>query len=256
MGLLAALQAAKSVKVGLANQPPYSGMNPDGSLTGLAPAVVKLIMGRLGVPKVEGVVATYGELIPGLQARRWDFVGACLTITQLRCAQVRFSDPIVLDGGSMVYLRGEVTEPPKTLAELGQRNLTVGVLTGGAHSQVASAHGVTQANLRQFPNDPALIDGLLAKRIQVVLGTYSGLKAVLKGRNIDVGISYPIADHPAQGSGPVFRPADTDLYDAFRRELRALKASKEFVSMSQEFGFDTPPELINGTAEQFCAEAR
>jgi polar amino acid transport system substrate-binding protein len=75
-GLLGRLQAAKKATVGLVNQLPGSVLNPDGTLDGLAPTFAKLIMGRLGVPDVQGIAATYGELIPGLQAGRWDFIAA------------------------------------------------------------------------------------------------------------------------------------------------------------------------------------
>src|SRR6516165_413978 len=87
-GLLAKLQAMKTVKVGVANQPPYSALNPDGTLTGAAPDFTKAIMGRLGIPNIEGFIGTYGQLIPGMLAGRWDFVSASLTITQARCEQV------------------------------------------------------------------------------------------------------------------------------------------------------------------------
>lgn len=75
-GTLARLQAAESVKVGIANQPPFSGLNPDGTLTGLGPTLSQAIMSKLGVPNMEAALAAYGELIPGMQAGRWDFVSA------------------------------------------------------------------------------------------------------------------------------------------------------------------------------------
>ena len=47
---------------------------------------------------MEGAVATYGELVPGMFAGRWDFVAASLTITKERCGQVLFSDPMSFEG--------------------------------------------------------------------------------------------------------------------------------------------------------------
>ena len=38
-GLLARLQTSKKVRVGIANQPPFSALNPDGTLTGVAPTI-------------------------------------------------------------------------------------------------------------------------------------------------------------------------------------------------------------------------
>src|ERR1700712_393561 len=98
-GTLARLRAAKSVTVGVANFPPYSAVEPDGSLTGVVPALTKLIMGRIGVPEVKGIpIASYAELIPGMQAGRWEFICSALSISKARCAEVAFADPMVLDG--------------------------------------------------------------------------------------------------------------------------------------------------------------
>src|SRR5262245_56503938 len=72
-GLLARLQASKKVRVGLANQPPFSALNPDGTLTGVAPTISQMIMRRLGITEMEGFIGSYGELVPGMLAGRWDY---------------------------------------------------------------------------------------------------------------------------------------------------------------------------------------
>src|SRR3954470_19026950 len=77
-GLLERLRKDKVAKVAIAAQPPFSEMLPDGTLAGLGPTVTKAVMEKLGVPKLEGIVVPYGEIIPGLMAGRWDFVAACL----------------------------------------------------------------------------------------------------------------------------------------------------------------------------------
>lgn len=251
-GLLARLRVAKKVTVGLANFPPYSGIDPDGTLTGLAPTLTKLIMGRLGVPEVAGVAAAYGELIPGMQAGRWDFISASLAITKLRCRQVSFSDPILFDGGSFVSLKGAFAKPPKLVADIVAQKLVIGVSAGGAIARFALDAGVDAANIRQFPDNVSIIDGLVAKRIQVAFQNNAGLNPVYKQRNLDVDVTFPIADDPTSGSACAFRPADADLHGAFQQELRAMKASGEYLSIARQFGFDTPPELISVTADQAC----
>ena len=168
-------QPAGVVKVGMANQPPYSGLSPDGSVTGVAPKVVEAVMKRLGVPKVEGFLAPYGQLIPGLNAGRWDIIGASLRITSKRCAQVLYSDPYVFEGGTVAYSPAEVANPPMSIAEIGSQGLTVGILSGSYLIKKAEGLGVAAATVSQFPDNPALIDGLLAKRVQVVLSTFSSL---------------------------------------------------------------------------------
>jgi polar amino acid transport system substrate-binding protein len=251
-GLLARLRAAGKARIGIANQPPFSGIDPTGKLIGLTPTVVTHIMAKLGVPAIEGVIASYGELVPGMQAGRWDFIGAALTITKERCTQVLFTDPIAFDGGALVTLKGAFAEPPKLVADIAKRNLLVGIQTGGTHARLLPTLGVPAENIQQYNSDISILDALVAKRIQVAFGSSSGLKNAYRQRGLPVEIAYPVADDPAHGSACAFRSADAELRDLFTGELRALKASGEYQKLAQPYGFDMPAELVGVTAEQAC----
>jgi polar amino acid transport system substrate-binding protein len=251
--LLKRLQAAKKVRVGIANQPPFSALNPDGTLTGVAPHLTQLVMKRLGVSEYEVSIGTYGELIPGMLAGRWDFVAAALTITKPRCEQVVFADPVTLDQRAIVSVKGAVADPPTRIADFVKKNTIVGVFAGGADYRMLTELGIPQANIRQFPNDAALMDGLAAKRMQIVFGSYSALKDVMHKRGLDLAMTYPIEDDHPSFAGPAFRKEDKDLYDAFQKELRALKASGEFKAIGEQYGFDAPPLLVKATPAEACA---
>ncbi len=254
-GLLARLRAAKKVVVGVAPFPPYSNIEIDGTLTGLAPTLSKAIMQRLGVPEMSGVAVAYGELIPGMQAGRWDFISASLSITKLRCDQVLFSDPIVYDGGSFVSLKGALATPPKLVADLITQKFVIGVGAGGAIARLALDRGVNPSNVLQFPDNSAIIDALIAKRIQVAFQNNASISPVWKQRKLDVDVTFPIADDPTSGSGCAFRLVDTDLHDAFQKELRAMKASGQYLTIARQFGFDTPADMIPITIDQACKTA-
>jgi polar amino acid transport system substrate-binding protein len=252
-GTLARLRAAKTVTVGIANFLPYSGIDIDGTLTGVVPTLTKLIMGRLGVPEVKGISAGYGELIPGMQAGRWEFICAALTISKVRCGQVLFCDPMIFDGASLVSLKGELANPPKSIADLIAQNLIVGSGAGGAYIRYALDAGVNPANLLQFHDEGALLDGLVAKRIQIVFQGNASISRAYKQRGLAVDVTFPISDFPVAGSGCAFRTTDTDLYATFQQELRTMKASGEYLTIVRQYGFDTPAELIPTTADQACA---
>ncbi len=253
--ILDKLRKAGVVKVAMANQPPYSGLNPDGSVTGISPTIVQMIMMKLGVPKVEGIIATYGQLIPGLDAGRWDIIGASLRITGKRCPQVLFADPFVFDGGAIGYLPAEIASPPTSIAEIGRMGLKVGILSGSFLIKKAEGLGVDASNISQFPDNPALIDGLMAKRAKVVLTTNSSLRNLRKARNNAFAINSPLPDDVPAGSSAAFRTVDKELHAAFQRELRALKVSDEFVRLNEKFGFDVPSkDLLKITAEEACAK--
>ena len=249
-GLLARLQASKTVRVGLANQLPFSALNPDGTLTGVAPTITQLIMKPLGITQIEGFIGSYGELVPGMLAGRWDFISTCLTVTQPRCQQVAYSDPITSDGRCIVTLKGE--KGPKKIAEL--KDYTVGLLGGGADFRLVQTRGVPLASLRQFPNDTALLDGLLARRFQAQFGSHPGIADMIRKRGLEkqLDVVYPIEDDAVSFAACAFRKEDTDLLAAFQRELRALKASGTFAQVVSSFGFDVSDTLLAATPEKAC----
>jgi polar amino acid transport system substrate-binding protein len=249
-GLLARLQASKKVRVGLANQPPFSALNPDGTLTGVAPTISQMVLTRLGITEVEGFIGTYGELVPGMMAGRWDFIASCLTVTQPRCEQVQYSDPITSDGRCIVTLKGE--KGPKKISEL--KDYVVGLLGGGADFRLVQTRGVPLTSLRQFPNDTALLDGLLAKRFQAEFGSHPGIADMIRKRGLEkeLDVVFPIEDDAISFAACAFRKDDTDLFAAFQRELRALKASGEFAQVVSGFGFDVSDNLLTATPEKAC----
>ncbi len=252
-GLLAKLQAAKKVRIGFPNQPPFSALNPDGTVTGAAPTITKTIMQRLGIPGIEGFLASYGELIPGMMADRWDFVSAALTITKARCAQVRFGDPIIFDGDNIVAIKGHPGPMPKRLSELAKGGFVVGAPAGGADVKALLAAGVTLDNIRQFNNDPSEIDALLAKRIDFGVMSPSGVRQMIKQRNLDLEITYPVEDDPPRGSACAFRLQDTDLHDAYVTEMRKMRASGELIAILKSFGYDSTIEQLSTPVDQLCA---
>jgi polar amino acid transport system substrate-binding protein len=249
-GLLARLQASRKVRVGIANQLPFSALNPDGTLVGVAPTITKMIMNRLGITQIEGFLGGYGELVPGMLAGRWDFIASCLTVTQPRCQQVAYSDPITSDGRCIVTLKGQ--RGPKKISEL--KDYVVGLLGGGADFRLVQLRAVPLANLRQFPNDTALLDGLLARRFQAQFGSHPGIAEMIRRRGLEkeLEVVYPIEDDAISFAACAFRKDDTDLHAAFQRELRALKASGEFATAVSSFGFDVGDRLLNATPEQAC----
>ena len=102
----------------------------------------------------------------------------------------------------------------------------------------------------------AMIDALLAKRIQVAFASYTSFSNAYKQRGLDLTVTFPVADDPTSGAACAFRRADTDLYAAFQQELRAMKASGEYLPIAQKFGFNTPPDLMPVTADQLCATSK
>ena len=113
---------------------------------------------------------------------------------------------------------------------------------------------VSPDSLRQFPNDTALLDGLLAKRFQAEFGSHPGIADMIKKRGLEtqVDVIFPIEDDAISFAACAFRKEDMDLHAAFQRELRALKASGEFAKVVSGYGFDVNQRLLTATPEIAC----
>ncbi|HEX4211829.1 MAG TPA: transporter substrate-binding domain-containing protein [Candidatus Dormibacteraeota bacterium] len=253
--LLAKVRKAGVINIGLANDPPASIINPNGTVSGLGPVVVEKIMKKLGVPKVKGEVATFGELIPGLQAGRWDMIGGVISVTKARCAVVLYSDPFQYNGLEIAYFPDAVSPAPKTIADVVSRGLTAGFNSGSAYIAYCQSKGMSASKVVQFPDTPSLLAALQEKRIQVVVSDTGSL--TLTAQQVK---QYPFhhVDYPKDGpficGALAFRPSDKVFAEAFGKEFTALKQSGEFAKISKEF--DSPPfpkNLAPLTAKQACS---
>ncbi len=253
-GSLAKIKQAGVINIGLANDPPASIINPDGSVSGQGPMTVQTIMKRLGVPKVNGIVATFGELVPGLQAGRWDMIGGVISVTKARCAVVQYTDPFEYNGLEIAYYANNVSPAPTSLADVIKRGLVVGFNSGSAYIAYSQSKGMSQDKIVQFKDTPALLDALQTKRVQVVVSDTGSLLLTpdqVQKYNFQ-HLDYP-PDGPFLAGALAFRPSDKSLYDAFQKEFRSMKASGEFDRISKQFGFPPfPADLKNVTADEAC----
>jgi len=251
--LLERLRRQKVVKVGIANAPPFSAMRPDGSMTGVGPTMARRVLERLGIPQMEGAIATYGELIPGMMAGRWDFIAAAMTMTKERCKQVLFADPMTFEGPCIVASGAANPGRPQTIADLARLKVTVGALSGGAQYRQLVEGGVALDKISQFANENNMIDGLIAGRVQFLYVTHLLITEVSKRRNIAFDVVFPVSDAAAPGASNVFRQGDAAFHAAYQRELRALKTTGEFQEIARQFGFEIPEGLTGATSERQCS---
>ena len=252
--LLGRLRKQGFARVGLANALPFSALRPDGTLTGIGPTMAQRVLEKLGIPRMEGAIAGYGELIPGMFAGRWDFVAAIMTISKERCSQVLFADPMTFEGPCIVSPPGATGPGPQTLAELVKLGLIVGSLSGGGQYRQLVSAGMPLDRILQFANEVAMVDALLAGRVQYLYVTHLLMTEIAKRRQIKLGIVFPLADATAPGASNVFRLQDAGFHASYQHVLRGMKASGEYLSIAQQFGFEIPDSLMAATSDTQCQQ--
>ncbi len=254
--LLERLQADGLVRLGIAGEIPFGYIDRGGEFTGEAPEIAKVIFGRLGVPRVQPVPTEFGSLIPGLRAQQFDVVSAGMYVTPIRCKQVIFSDPDYQMRDAFIVRRGN----PKQLHDYADIARTgASFATGTAYAQIdyAVAAGVDRDAIRILPDQLAGLLAVESGRVDVFAGTSLTVNDVVRRSGssaIEATAAFQavVDGKPAIGAGAfAFRPNETNLRDAFNRELHALKDSGELLRIVGRFGF-TEAEMTELTAQELC----
>ena len=228
------------IRAATANEVPYSYMQPDGSSAGIGPDVANAVLKTIGIEDVNWTVTPFGTLIPGLKAKRFDFVAAEQNISPERCKQVSFSEPNSSYGEGLLVKKGN----PKgltTYADIAKDpSLKVAVVSGANNVDFLRAVGVKddqivfiQANADAIPTVQSRVDAYAATELTV--------SELAKGQE-QVEQVAPFVD-PIVNDAPVrnyggfaFRPEDKELRDAFNAALVEFRKTDEYKSILTKYG--------------------
>jgi polar amino acid transport system substrate-binding protein len=245
----------KSVKIAIGNEPPYTELKPDGTLTGAGPDIDRAVLEQSGITKFEGVVMEYGAMIPAVQARRVDIVSSGgLNMRPDRCEQVIFSNPIICGSTAFMVTKAKI-EKAKSWKDVVDNGLTVGVPPGTIHEKVAFAKGLPRERIIPFPDGQSGVKMLQDGRIDVlVLPDASILDLQKKAGDDNLELTLPVPDDEIACAGAAFHKEDTALRDAYNAGLAKIIADGTFSRIMTQYGFNPDPKLVSAkTTEQLCS---
>lgn len=167
-GTLERAKTAGKLVVGIANERPYGFVDTDGSLKGAIPDVLLAALKTHGVKQLEAQVVDFNALIPGLNAGRFDVIGAGMYIRPARCEAIAFSNPITQTGGGLV-VRKDAPVNAKSLEDLAKdTKLMVGTQSGSSQVEELTKAGVPRDRMVLFARVDEAVSGLQAKRCDVI----------------------------------------------------------------------------------------
>jgi len=251
--LLALAKKQGYLRVGIANEPPYTQVNSDGTVTGCEPDVLKAVCKRLGIDDVQGIITPYESMIPGLQANRWDAVAAGLFMKQSRCAEVLYSEPVIVSTESFGVPIGNPKKILTVADVLADSSLRIAVLPGGFEEGILNTAKVPAAQQVTVKDGRSGIEALAADRADAFFLPTLSLRA-LSETDKGFEVTDQVPDAPRTGSGAAFRTTDTAFLKAYNVELAALKLTPEFAEILDNWGFDAA--AVEGvTADELCQTA-
>jgi polar amino acid transport system substrate-binding protein len=240
-----------TVRIGFANEAPYSYTNPDGTMAGVDYDLAVLIFSKLGVATVDGVPVKFGSLIPGLKAKRFDLVGAGMAIRPQRCEQVAFSEPNLQVGDAVIVKAGN---PHKihSFPDVGKNpELKLGGVLGGVSLKNAVAAGALPSQVVEFPHWSEAVAAVKAGRLAgAVQSSVAAQRTLADANDPSIERAQPFATPVVDGKpqlhffGFAFRPEDKDLLVAYNKEFLALRGTEEHLKLLRKYGLsasEIPP---------------
>ncbi|WP_270165136.1 ectoine/hydroxyectoine ABC transporter substrate-binding protein EhuB [Paenibacillus sp. SYP-B4298] len=246
------------ITVGFANENPYAYKEADGTLTGEAVEIARVILQRLGIEEMRGELTEFGGLIGGLQAGRFDMITAGMFINENRCMQVAFANPEYSIGEAIAVQKGNPLQL-RSYEDIASSGAKVAVMTGALEIEYLEKSGVADSQIVIVPDQDAAVNALQAGRADVITMTDPALRSRLEAAQDDKlerveAFEQPVIDGSSvRGYGAsAFRQADTEFVEAFNDELAKLKQSGELLEILERFGFseaELPGEM---TAAELC----
>lgn len=261
------------VRIGYAGERPYA--YDDNGLTGAIPAVHREVFRRIGDVELRGVRSSFRNLLEGLNAGRFDVVGAGMFIQGGRCERALFSAPVYCARSALLVREGN----PQNLsdfASVASKGATLAVLGGAVEKDYARQSGVAEARLRFVPDQTAGLEAVATGDADAFALTSVSLRSLvetLRGqrpsgdtgarpgpaelvRRVELLDPFaPVIDGEEQigCGGAAFRNSDEGLRDAFDEQLGALRREGRIVELMAPYGFTQAEMPEPGiTTEQLC----
>jgi polar amino acid transport system substrate-binding protein len=238
------------LRVGIANEPPYTKVTADGKVTGCEPDVFRAVVKSMGIPDVQGIITPYNGMIPGLKANRWDAITAGLFMKQSRCAEVNYSEPVIVSTESFGVPEGNPKHITTVKSVLDNKDLKIVVLPGGFEEGILKTAKVPDSQMIRINNNRSGVEAVLAGRADAFFLPTLSLRALAKTEK-GLEVTAPVEDAPKTGSGAAFRQSDESFLTEYNKHLAKLKDGPEFAKILDKWGFD--PDAVKGvTAKELC----
>jgi polar amino acid transport system substrate-binding protein len=228
------------IRIGYANEAPFAYTLPDGRVTGESPEIVRNVLNRMGVRKVDAVLTEWGGLIPGLLAGRFDVIAAGMYVTPERQQQVLFTDPHYQMRDTLLVAKGNPLKLGSYASIAKDASAKLAVMAGTAQYAYARSAGIPESRILQVPTTVAQLQAVRTGRAAAAVGTQLTMRDLAKkgGNRVEALASFE--DDPAHtGYGALaFRKNDQELRDAVNAALKEWLGSDDHLKTVAPFGFD------------------
>ncbi|MEQ6377491.1 ectoine/hydroxyectoine ABC transporter substrate-binding protein EhuB [Bacillaceae bacterium S4-13-56] len=240
--LLDQIKEENTVTIGFANEAPYAYEDENGELKGAAVEIATKVFHNMGIENVEGNIAKWDNLIPGVKAGNFDVVTAAMAILPERAEQVDFGEPEIQYGEGLIVKKGNPLDLHSYADIANNPDVTVAVMSGATEVDFLKEMGVSEDQIITVDDIPATFSAVQSGRADATTGTEMTVKMALQSSDQDAlefveDFEQPdIKGVPSYGAA-AFSPDSDALREAYNAELKKLKESGEILDLITPSGF-------------------
>lgn len=248
------------IRVAIANEVPYGYMTAQGTAAGIGPDVAKHVLASIGIKHIQWSVMPFGELIPGLRARRVDMVAAEQNILPQRCEVVAFSVPNSSYGEGLMVKAGNPDHIHSYMDIKKNPKLKLAVVSGADELAIAHGVGIPDSQIVSISANADALSAVETGRVAAYAGTELTVARLAKHSKA-VEVAAPFTQPVVHGKsvrsygGFSFRKDETALRAAFDKELAAFKKTDAWAKILTDAGLskESLEAARSKTTAELCA---
>jgi polar amino acid transport system substrate-binding protein len=210
------------VTIAYIEEPPFGWTEQGGTATGADVELAEAVLREIGVTRIKHRLTTFSELLPGVEAGRWD-MNVPLFVTPERAARVAFSVPVWAIGDGFLVSAGN-PKSLKSYASLAERrDARLGIIAGQVQHDSAREAGVTEDQIAIFEHQSDAIAAVRSGAIDAYASTALGNRVLAEG----FGDSFLEAVEHDRGASEQHRNLPVGAFSFNRRNSDLLNAVNE-----------------------------
>ncbi|WP_458527051.1 transporter substrate-binding domain-containing protein [Onishia taeanensis] len=210
---------------------PFQYQQPDGAITGFEVELIEAVCAEME-RECEWVKQGWDGIIPGLLARKYDFIASAMNITEDRAHQVLFSQPYYQVPSVWVGQADAEIDVEEDLA-----GVSIGVQQGTIQDRYVNKFH-PKADIRRYNDSGGVLNDMHSGRLDLVFTAFPLAQEALLNDDTYTRRG-PLITEPKSiygpGVGAAFRKRDRELVERFDAAMAEVKANGTFERLHQEY---------------------
>ncbi|EEA00740.1 extracellular solute-binding protein family 3 [Burkholderia sp. H160] len=240
------------ITIAYIEEPPFGWTEPDGTATGADIDLADAVLRSIGVTRIEHRLTTFSELLPGVEAGRWD-MNVPLFVTPERARKVAFSVPVWGIGDGFLVRTGNPKALNSYVSIAKRPDARLGIIAGQVQHDTARVSGVSEDQIAIFERQGDAIEAVLSGAIDAYASTALGNRILVNriGGSVLEAVEHESGMYGKQQKPPLgafsFNRRNSDLIQAVNKALRSYLGSPGHRARMERFGLtrnEIDPALV------------